>query len=627
MTFDLIVGLGLPLSLLPICMSLRHSQRIQQWFRISVDYISQGHRFDVYEDVGCKDSIYNTWVAVISIQLPPLLMGCASAVYTTRSIIGINKMRTQFKQLITTHSNMTYGIYFRLMLCAGTETLCVIPITSTYIIFSSLNVSPWISLEDTHSYLDHVRQFPAIIWRNWGSPAAPEIEMTRWLYVVCAIVLFCFFGITEEVWTFYVATFRYALNLIGIRRDRRSGANVFEPDSGPKTSHPGDNTLSGRFDAISTQTVSDAEMGRSWIILTFTLRSLISHIWPLSHVAYIGITEANTPRDAFSRHRHGLFVAVHCLLVFCRILLTIRLSDSYLVPAVYRPSFLTLSCFSPNQLRYCHSISCHRTPVLMLLPSMLLYRYSCCLDLTGCGLGPASTVLETVEWCSWTFWWSSPLFCSLVNDPRGLELLPAICCILLTCGCSLFYNAFILFMIQPFALVSLYFYHEDGSFICQRERGDWLDMRGFCLWFSYSVPILLELLFRAGFFESEPSFSSIFKESEWLPNHNPSATGTYTEKLTRMQIFMFRQNDFNLLLFSGFRQPYNRKIRGTTLSIQYLHRFHRVSGRQNPTKKQPTHLDRVWKQYLSSSHRLAFSWTGRLISRNVHKPFRHRRRR
>jgi len=39
------------------------------------------------------------------------------------------------------------------------------------------------------------------------------------------------------------------------------------------------------------------------------------------------------------------------------------------------------------------------------------------------------------------------------------------------------------------------------------------------LWFSYTVPILLEPLLRVGFFESGPSFSLYLgiKRGEWIP--------------------------------------------------------------------------------------------------------------
>lgn len=44
-------------------------------------YIPQGNRFNIYGDFGCVPAIYQTWVAVVLYLLPPILIGCVSAVY------------------------------------------------------------------------------------------------------------------------------------------------------------------------------------------------------------------------------------------------------------------------------------------------------------------------------------------------------------------------------------------------------------------------------------------------------------------------------------------------------------------------------------------------------------------
>jgi pheromone a factor receptor len=51
-----------------------------------VEYIPQGHRFDIYEDIGCYTETYNTPVAVVLVYVPPVLIGCVCAVYAGASI-------------------------------------------------------------------------------------------------------------------------------------------------------------------------------------------------------------------------------------------------------------------------------------------------------------------------------------------------------------------------------------------------------------------------------------------------------------------------------------------------------------------------------------------------------------
>lgn len=185
--------------------------------RVFTVYITQGHSFDILEDVGCLFAIYNTWVAVVSIYLPPLLISLVSASYAIRSFIAINKMRSQFRQLISRNSDMTYSLYFRLMALAGTETLCTTAVTTAYVIINSTLLYPWISWEDTHSDFHRADLILASIWRK-RPLVAQRVELTRWLFVVCAILFFIFFGFAEEVRKLYGPPFQYVLKKMGISR-------------------------------------------------------------------------------------------------------------------------------------------------------------------------------------------------------------------------------------------------------------------------------------------------------------------------------------------------------------------------------------------------------------------------
>ena len=77
-------------------------------------------------------------------------------------------------------------------------------------------------------------------------------------------------------------------------------------------------------------------------------------------------------------------------------------------------------------------------------------------------------------------------------------------------------------MVQPLGIVI-----ETAVIVVFRKIGVHIHWRisrvvGFVwvlLWFSYTVPILLEPLLRVGFFESGPRFSLILgiKRGEWIP--------------------------------------------------------------------------------------------------------------
>jgi hypothetical protein len=124
------------------------------------------------------------------------------------------KRRSQFKQLLSAHSNLNSNRYFRLMGLSGIELLSTIPISSWVIYSNSADgVEPWKGWEDTHSHFSRVDQFPSLIWRN--GPAHFGIEFTRWSIVVCAFIFFAFFGFADEARKNYHHVFSSVAKRVG----------------------------------------------------------------------------------------------------------------------------------------------------------------------------------------------------------------------------------------------------------------------------------------------------------------------------------------------------------------------------------------------------------------------------
>jgi pheromone a factor receptor len=48
---------------------------------ISAEYIVQGHRYNIYQDIGCLGETFETPVSVVLYHLPPILIGCVSGVF------------------------------------------------------------------------------------------------------------------------------------------------------------------------------------------------------------------------------------------------------------------------------------------------------------------------------------------------------------------------------------------------------------------------------------------------------------------------------------------------------------------------------------------------------------------
>jgi len=192
---DLAIGLGLPI------------------LGMILQYIPQGHRFNIFEDVGCWPFTYNTPVAYALVYSWPVAIGVVSAYYCIRSILAFNHRRTQFKELLSANANLNSSRYFRLMGLAAIEILCTVPLGAWSI---SLNVAagvqPWRGWEDTHTDFSRVDQYPAFLWRS-NKVNERSLELTRWSVVICAFVFFFFFGFADEARRHY----RIALNSVAKR--------------------------------------------------------------------------------------------------------------------------------------------------------------------------------------------------------------------------------------------------------------------------------------------------------------------------------------------------------------------------------------------------------------------------
>ncbi|KAF6745597.1 Ste3-like pheromone receptor, partial [Ephemerocybe angulata] len=74
---------------------------------VALQYIVQGHRFNIFEDIGCFPFTYNTPPAFVLVHCQPVLIGLVSAVYCALSIRLFKKRSAQFNELLSSHRNLT----------------------------------------------------------------------------------------------------------------------------------------------------------------------------------------------------------------------------------------------------------------------------------------------------------------------------------------------------------------------------------------------------------------------------------------------------------------------------------------------------------------------------------------
>ncbi|KAL4257006.1 G-protein coupled receptor 4 family protein [Pleurotus pulmonarius] len=195
---DLAIGLGIPI------------------LGMILQYIPQGHRFNIFEDLGCYPFTYNTPVAFVLVYCPPVLIGLTSGYYCVRSILAFNKRRLQFKELLSANSGrLTSNRYFRLMGLACTDVALTVPLGLYAISLNArLGISPWLGWADTHYGFSRVDQIPGVLWRM-DKTFVTAVELSRWSIVFCAFVFFFFFGFADEARKHYRIAFDSVAKRVG----------------------------------------------------------------------------------------------------------------------------------------------------------------------------------------------------------------------------------------------------------------------------------------------------------------------------------------------------------------------------------------------------------------------------
>ncbi|KAF9649298.1 fungal pheromone STE3G-protein-coupled receptor [Thelephora ganbajun] len=183
-------------------------------------YIVQGHRFDIFEQVGCYPHIVNMLPAYFLVVMWPVVIGMISAIYCGLTLWSFLQRQAQFSQFMSSNSSLTMSRYFRLMALAGVELLCTTPL-SVFLMVLNLTaqpLDPWVSWQDTHYNFSRVRLVPAVFWtmNRW---LVVGIQVNRWSGPFCAFIFFAFFGFAAEARKNYRNTISKVFAFCRLKRD------------------------------------------------------------------------------------------------------------------------------------------------------------------------------------------------------------------------------------------------------------------------------------------------------------------------------------------------------------------------------------------------------------------------
>ncbi|CAK5270658.1 unnamed protein product [Mycena citricolor] len=209
---------------------------------VGAQYIVQGHRFNIFEDIGCYPAIFNTLPAYFISAMWPVIIGLVSAVYCVLSLRAFSQRRAAFNQFLSAHNALTPSRYLRLSALASMDLMLTVPLASLaiYINATASPVSPWVSWASAHFDFGRVEEIPRIIWAA-DRGTRMGIELTRWLSPMCSMVFFAFFGFAAEARKHYADAYHAVADKFwaagGLLGLQRPSSGFFAKHSTPSPSH------------------------------------------------------------------------------------------------------------------------------------------------------------------------------------------------------------------------------------------------------------------------------------------------------------------------------------------------------------------------------------------------------
>nr|CDR19296.1 STE3 protein [Papiliotrema flavescens] len=199
-------------------------------FMLPLLYIAQGHRYDIYENVGCRIVPTTTWAGLIVTHCFTILIALAVLVYSALAIRWFLVRRLQFRAILAaSQTGLSVSRYLRLIALAIVEVvLLLINQIISLVVVLRLPIVPYTSWSDIHYQYGLISQ-------------VAEAQLTPFAHVVSvlslyaaplyAFVFFIFFGLGEEAVLEYVRMYGRLLRLaepVGLKE-----ASVIRPPASP----------------------------------------------------------------------------------------------------------------------------------------------------------------------------------------------------------------------------------------------------------------------------------------------------------------------------------------------------------------------------------------------------------
>ena len=164
----------------------------------------------IAEDYGCSMPILITWLSLLIISIPPMLLEFIAGVYGCLSIHAFYN-RTKENRTFN-KNNLNTSRYIRLICFSSFDLIVGIPITLFYLYLSITSLVPFPGLAVEHFEFSQIFELPAAMWRSTPLNEL-SFELNRWITVWAAFVFFAIFGFTEESRKNYRSMIQYVVKV------------------------------------------------------------------------------------------------------------------------------------------------------------------------------------------------------------------------------------------------------------------------------------------------------------------------------------------------------------------------------------------------------------------------------
>ncbi|KIJ22555.1 hypothetical protein M422DRAFT_40025 [Sphaerobolus stellatus SS14] len=160
---------------------------------VALHYIVEGHRFDIYEVVGCRATYVLNWYALVLIWITPLLLALLSCTYAGLILRNLIWNRVTLSACLNNSaSSIGLSRYIRLLLLSSI-TVVYEAAFDVYLIVYNLKingVSPITSWHDVQLEFSRIARYSRFLLPN---AVLVPLMMTWWIPTsACLLFLFCF---------------------------------------------------------------------------------------------------------------------------------------------------------------------------------------------------------------------------------------------------------------------------------------------------------------------------------------------------------------------------------------------------------------------------------------------------